>query len=340
MNESDDLEGVRFDDDFVRGGVYEPPARTRAAIARYGDDASSWRQAAPLRPGRSSAAKPRRARGGTGRNPAPPARYGTASRAETQRPSPIFIALLAVTAGVGYLVWAGHLGRAGMFFFVMCGWIVTLCLHEFGHAATGFHGGDHSVATKGYLRLDPRRYQHPILSIVLPVVFFIAGGIGFPGGAVWIDRSAIRSRLWRSATSFAGPLTNALCAAACLAPFALDRPGPGLRVGTGLFAHPNFALALALLAALQIFSVVLNLLPIPGLDGWGAIEPFLDQEVAHKARRFPTPALFIVLFLLLRLRPLSTALWYVPLHVSHAAGVPNGFIQAGWALVKFWNTPA
>jgi len=40
---SDEFEKLVLDDDFVRGGAYEPPARTRAAIARHGDRQSSWR---------------------------------------------------------------------------------------------------------------------------------------------------------------------------------------------------------------------------------------------------------------------------------------------------------
>lgn len=40
----DDTDHWVLDDDFVRGGRPEPPARTRAAIARYGGQQTSWRQ--------------------------------------------------------------------------------------------------------------------------------------------------------------------------------------------------------------------------------------------------------------------------------------------------------
>ena len=45
---SDDFDGLVLDDDFVRGGAFEPPARTRAAIARYGDRPTSWRHGGGL----------------------------------------------------------------------------------------------------------------------------------------------------------------------------------------------------------------------------------------------------------------------------------------------------
>ena len=63
------------------------------------------------------------------------------------RPSPIFLALLALTAVGGALAWlAGAtvrpLSYAGVFIFVIAGWMVSLCLHEFGHAATAWRYGD------------------------------------------------------------------------------------------------------------------------------------------------------------------------------------------------------
>jgi Zn-dependent protease len=343
MSGSDEFDDVRLDEDFIRAGRYEPPARTRAAIARYGSAPTSWRQAAPLQPSTRTAKRaPFRSTGNprsTGKthgrrqgSSRQGARRSAAGRASV-RPSPLFLLTVAATLALGVLVWNGQLGRPGIFFLVLAGWMVSLCLHEFAHALTGFHGGDHSVAAKGYLRLDPRTYQHPFLSFVIPVLIFIAGGIGFPGGAVWIDRSSIRSRVWRSATSFAGPAANVLVAVACLTPFAVNQRG-----GVTIYRHLPFFLALALLAALQLTAAVLNLLPIPGLDGWGVIEPILDEELAQTARKFATPALLVVMLVLLSVKPINHAIWYIPLHVVDAAGVPRGFVQVAWNLARFWNT--
>ena len=73
-----------------------------------------------------------------------------------------------------------------MFIFVIAGWMVSLCLHEFGHAFTAWRFGDHDVAVRGYLTLNPLKYSNPMLSIVLPLLFIALGGIGLPGGAVWV----------------------------------------------------------------------------------------------------------------------------------------------------------
>ena len=76
-----------------------------------------------------------------------------------------------------------------MFIFVVAGWVVSLCLHEFGHAFTAWRFGDHDVAVRGYLTLNPFKYSNPLLSIVLPVLIIAIGGIGLPGGAVWVRTS-------------------------------------------------------------------------------------------------------------------------------------------------------
>jgi hypothetical protein len=46
----DVFEGLVLDENFVRGGAYEPPHRTRAAIGRFQAESSSTRYGAPLRP--------------------------------------------------------------------------------------------------------------------------------------------------------------------------------------------------------------------------------------------------------------------------------------------------
>ena len=103
------------------------------------------------------------------------------------RPSPIFLAIVAVTAGGGVLAWKAAndiepLAYVGVFIFVIAGWIVSLCLHEFAHAFTAWRFGDHGVAMRGYLTLNPFRYTHPLLSLVLPLLFIALGGIACLAG--------------------------------------------------------------------------------------------------------------------------------------------------------------
>ncbi|HEX2297899.1 MAG TPA: site-2 protease family protein, partial [Pseudonocardiaceae bacterium] len=137
-----------------------------------------------------------------------------ALKREHRRPSPVFLGLVAVMGVSGWAVWSDFAQATGfaVFLFVVSGWIVSLCLHEYAHARSALHGGDLSVGAKGYLTLNPLKYTHALLSIVLPVLFVIMGGIGLPGGAVFVDRGRIRGRWRHSAISAAGPLTNAVLA--------------------------------------------------------------------------------------------------------------------------------
>ena len=103
------------------------------------------------------------------------------------------------------------------FIIVIIGWIFSLCLHEFSHALVAYYGGDTSVREKGYLTFNPLKYTHPVYSILLPMVFLLLGGIGLPGGAVYIERWRLRSKGWESAVSLAGPAANLLLALAAAA---------------------------------------------------------------------------------------------------------------------------
>src|SRR5436190_2008214 len=88
------------------------------------------------------------------------------------RPSPLFFGLVGLVVASGIALYGGLPDRyvAGLtLLFVVSGWITSVCIHEFGHALVAFIGGDRSVRDKGYLTLDPRRYTHPFLSLVLPV---------------------------------------------------------------------------------------------------------------------------------------------------------------------------
>jgi Zn-dependent protease len=247
-----------------------------------------------------------------------------------RRLSPVFLGIVAVTAVAGWAAWTGYAARPGVavFLFVTAAWIVSLCLHEYAHARTALHSGDITIGAKGYLTLNPLKYTHALLSIVLPLVFLIMGGIGLPGGAVFIERDRIRGRWRHSVISAAGPLTNALFAAVCTAPFwlhALD----------GVPA--SFQYALAFLALLQVTAALLNFLPVPGLDGYGVLEPWLSYRVKRQVAPFAPFGLLLVFALLWQ--P-SVNQWFFRLVYDILDGLGVGYDQhaCGEALYRFWQS--
>lgn len=170
---------------------------------------------------------------------------------------------------------------------VILGALVSVTLHEWGHAIVAYLGGDRSVVSQGYLTLDFRRYAHPVLSLGLPLLFLLAGGLPLPGGAVWIDRSALRSRWWSSAVSAAGPLMNILFAVLLMGVAA-----------TPLFdGSPVAGSAVAFLAWVLVVIAILNALPIPGLDGYGMLEPHLPAGVRQALAPVQGFGIMVVLLL-------------------------------------------
>jgi Zn-dependent protease len=206
--------------------------------------------------------------------------------------------------------------------FVVGGWVTSLCIHEFAHAFIAYLGGDSSVASAGYLSLNPLRYASPLLSIGLPIAFLLLGGIGLPGGAVYLDERSIRTNAWRSFASAGGPLGNLLFAVLIGWPFLLFQAGP-------LPGDAHFWSALAFLIFLQITAVILNLLPIPPFDGFGILAPWLSIELRIFASRLGMLPMLLLFFLLWQGGPVSAVFWNFVYGLTGAVNVPPDLVFLG-----------
>ena len=214
--------------------------------------------------------------------------------------SPIFVALLGAVVATGALLWLDVLPQYVTVLtvaFVATGWIATLCVHEFSHALAAYLGGDSSMATSGYLNLNPLRYTHIVMSIALPAMFLLLGGIPLPGGAVYINTAALRGKRWETAVALAGPLGTLLCGLLIAGTVAAS-----FRLGVITRGNFEFFAALAFLGAIEMYVLVLTLLPVPPLDGFAAIRPWLPYAVQAWASRIGWYGLILLFF----------AIWYVP----------------------------
>ena len=235
-------------------------------------------------------------RGGAREKPAV-ARELTSHQRSLRRPGWVFWAITALFVVMCVVVAGLDLPfgsipndlRISSFLLVVSGWVVSLCLHEWAHAYVAYRSGDHSVVARGYLTLDPRKYADPIFSVAIPIAFLLLGGIGLPGGAVWIDHGNIRSRHRRSLVSLAGPVVNIVFGVVCLGVVAF-----GVVDGA-----PTLKLALAYLGWLEFATAALNLLPVPGLDGYGIIQPYLPYGVRAIINPIANYAVIILLVLMI-----------------------------------------
>ncbi|MDN5859635.1 MAG: site-2 protease family protein [Pseudonocardia sp.] len=248
------------------------------------------------------------------------------------RLSPWFLILSAVTVVGGVLTVPGtadlagndhsFLLAAGLLLLVVGGWAMSLCLHEFAHAYVALRGGDRTVRDKGYLTLDIRRYTDVGLSLVLPVIFLLLGGIALPGGAVWINHGLLRSRAVRSLVSLAGAVTNLVLGIALLI------------VATTVTMPLGLTAGLSTLAFFQLLAFLLNILPVPGLDGWGVLEPYVAPRGINPHIRTWAPLAFFAL--LLAFPPLLQALSAGTAWIYELFGGDPRLFRAGYNEMRFW----
>jgi len=232
--------------------------------------------------------------------------------------------VVVATAGAGV---AAQLGATPtgvwVFLVVLGGWVITLCLHEFAHALVALAGGDTSVRARGYLTLNPARYTDVAYSVVIPIVLLAVGGIPLPGGAVLVEPGRLRHRWYASLVSAAGPATN-LIAGVVLA----------------IVAAPlvsTLGAALSFLALLQFVAAVLNLLPVPGFDGFGILEPYLAPRFKEAIRPL-RPWLPLGVFAILWSVPgASSWIFELGYRLFDVAGGDIVAAFEGQSLFQFWK---
>lgn len=212
------------------------------------------------------------------------------------------------------------------FLVVLLGWLLSLSLHEFSHALLAYRGGDYTVKEKGYLDFDLFKYTHPLYSIVFPLLILVMGGIGLPGGAVYIESWRLKNRWWETAVSVAGPFSNLLVAIVLgiilRFPAVVSSPvGPGL----------------AFLALLQVTAFLFNLLPVPPFDGYGALRPHLNVPLRAQMDFFGQFSMWVVLLLLWYVPFISDAFWLGVDLFAMLLGVPIDAAYMGYSQFRFWQ---
>jgi Zn-dependent protease len=215
------------------------------------------------------------------------------------------------------------------FFIVTVLWIFSVCLHEFGHAIVAYYGGDTSVREKGYLTFNPLKYTHPVYSLLMPVLFMMLGGIGLPGGAVYIERDRLRSRHWETAVSLAGPVMNVLWVLVLCLPF--------WRHLIPAESESLTAISLGFLIRLEISAVLFNLLPIPPLDGFQAISPWLPEETRSRLMAQSNLILGCLILVMWNVPAANEFFWNIVSHITQTLNIDPRLAWLGRREYQFWR---
>jgi Zn-dependent protease len=188
-----------------------------------------------------------------------------------------------------------------IFWAIMIGWIMSVTLHEFAHGLVAYLGGDYTIRERGLLTLNPIKYANPMMTFVLPLLFVAMGAIPMVGAATYVNVSLLRNRGWRSLTAVAGPAVNFALFVLCILPLYprfgwLDpTAAPDTWSATQVFCGA--------MAVIQLFACFINLLPVPPLDGFNIVQPYLPKGPASRLRE-PQIAfgILLVLFFVLSTR--------------------------------------
>ncbi|MGH8661419.1 MAG: site-2 protease family protein [Burkholderiales bacterium] len=187
--------------------------------------------------------------------------------------------------------------------------IFAITLHEAAHGYVARYCGDMTAYREGRVSLNPLRHIDPFGTVALPLILLALSKL-FGGGIIfgWAKpvpvnfanlRHPKRDMLWVAA---AGPLSNFAMALvwALLLKIGLSIPGN------------YFALPLALMGAAGVFFnviiMVLNLVPLPPLDGGRILVSLLPHRLARPVARIE-PYGFLILILLLLTGVLGAMLW-------------------------------
>ena len=142
--------------------------------------------------------------------------------------------------------------------------LIAIPVHEMGHAAAAYLLGDRSVRYFGYFTLDVKRFIDPI-GVIAVFIALVGWGKKVP-----VQPNRINTTGQKILYELGGPGANFLVALALGIVMRLFL-GFGVQPGiTSVAALLEFAIYAIWFLNLSIFAF--QLLPIPGLDGWGIVE--------------------------------------------------------------------
>ena len=218
---------------------------------------------------------------------------------------------------------ADDIRRILIYVFVL---IVSVALHEFGHAIMATWLGDDTPRRQGRVTLNPLAHADPIGTLLLPIVggLYAAANHGLGGGFGWgkpVQWQPSRiDRKWHMSTarilvSAAGPMMNILL-------------GTLIAFVHVILLHTHVLEQDSKLNTLLIFAVqtnfilfFFNLIPAPPLDGGGIVEgltPYKHRSTFENFARFGPFILMAVVFIPALARIFSIPAGFCVQHVYNA----------------------
>ena len=171
--------------------------------------------------------------------------------------------------------------------------IFAITVHEAAHGFAARYFGDMTADRAGRISLNPLKHIDPVGTILLPALTLLVGGILFGWAKpVPVDFSRLRhpkrDMLWVAA---AGPASNFVMALFWALMIKLSVTSPSV------YSEPMALMGQAGVM-INVVLMVLNLLPLPPLDGGRIAVSLLPNHLAYKYAQIERYG-FIILIVLL-----------------------------------------
>lgn len=189
----------------------------------------------------------------------------------------------------------------------------SVVIHEYAHGWVAWKRGDYTAKLMGRLTLNPIAHIDPIGTVMLPLILLMTHSPVMFGWAkpVPVDFHSLnnpkKDMIW---VGLAGPMANII-----------------LAVLLALFAKLHFingnSLSLSIINSAIILNLVLavfNMLPIPPLDGSRILMGLLPVDIGMEYAKIE-PFGFIIIFFLLYLGVVWSAIWPIVMFLANLLGV-------------------
>ncbi|WP_416192054.1 site-2 protease family protein [Neisseria sp. CCUG12390] len=182
----------------------------------------------------------------------------------------------------------------GVFLLAVLPVLLAITVHEAAHGYAARYWGDHTAEQMGRLTLNPLAHIDLIGTVIVPAVLFFTTGFmfGWAKPVPVVPRNFRNTRLGMRTVAVAGPLSNLVMAF-----------GWGLAAVAAVYAPESYQYPMSKMAqygiSINAVLFVLNMLPVPPLDGGRFVDSFLPAKQSMQYRKIEPYGTWVILILLM-----------------------------------------
>jgi Zn-dependent protease len=167
-----------------------------------------------------------------------------------------------------------------------------MMFHELAHGGVAYLLGDLTAKADGRLTLNPLKHLDPFMSVLLPLVSYLLGGVVFGGAKpVPVNSKNLRGGMWGMAlVASAGPLTNFVLA---FISFLILELSP-LTIESGIIYSILYEMVFV-----NLGFGVFNMIPIPPLDGSRVLYVLMPDGVRKFMKKIEPMGIVVVYMLII-----------------------------------------